>query len=75
MFGALTSVLARECKSVVTGRMAGALFAGESNSWVANGGHFVQHAKHAVVRTLSGALRVAMLLILLPVPSVADTEA
>lgn len=32
MFGALTSVLARECRSVVTGRMAGALFAGESNS-------------------------------------------
>lgn len=37
MFGALTSVLARECRSVVTGRMAGALFAGESNSLVADG--------------------------------------
>lgn len=31
MFGVLTSVLARECRSVVTGRMAGALFAGEGN--------------------------------------------
>ncbi|CAN0417925.1 unnamed protein product [Ectocarpus sp. 12 AP-2014] len=27
MFGVLTSALARECRSVVTGRMAGALFA------------------------------------------------
>lgn len=31
MFGVLTSALARECRSVVTGRMAGALFAGEGD--------------------------------------------
>ena len=35
MFGGLTSVLARECRSVVTGRMTGALFAGESNRLIA----------------------------------------
>lgn len=34
MFGALTSALARECRSVATGRMAGALFAGEGNGWL-----------------------------------------
>lgn len=34
MFGALTSVLARECRSVVNGRMAGAVFAGKSNRFL-----------------------------------------
>eukprot|EP00903_Cladosiphon_okamuranus_P008032 g7748.t1 len=31
MFGALSSVIARECRSVVTGRVAGALFAGPTS--------------------------------------------
>lgn len=36
MLGALTSVLARECRTAVTGRAAGALFAGENNYNISN---------------------------------------
>lgn len=60
MFGALTSVLARECRSAVTGRMAGALFEGESNSLIAKVAHICcprQSGLHLVWRSSRGDVR------------------